>query len=137
MQATLISQSAAGSNSKTMIWAGRILSALAVLFLILDGVVKVVSLPPAIDASVSLGLPANLVPRLGVLLLVCVAVYVVPRTAVLGALLITGYLGGAIAVHARNGSELFSLVFPLILAAMVWGGLVLRDKEVRSLLLRL
>jgi hypothetical protein len=114
-------------------WAGRILSGLAVAFLLMDGVIKVLTLPPAVEATVGLGYPAHLVLGIGVLELACLAAYALPRTAPLGAILLTGYLGGALATQVRVGAPTFSLVFPLLLGALVWGGLLLRDERVRAL----
>ncbi|RIK30049.1 MAG: hypothetical protein DCC55_37545 [Chloroflexi bacterium] len=119
---------------KTTLWAGRILSALLALFLLFDGVIKVVNIQPVVDASILLGLPVDLAPSLGLLLLACVAVYLIPQTAILGAILLTGYLGGAVAIHARVGGELFSLVLPVLLGALLWGGLYLRDEHLRTLI---
>lgn len=121
-------------QSKTVLWIGRVLSALAALFLALDGVLKALSLAPAVEATTQLGYPAGTVAGLGVLLLVCLAIYLIPRTAVLGAILLTGYLGGAIATHVRAGGPSFSLVFPLIMGALLWGGLFLREPRLRALL---
>lgn len=118
----------------TTLWAGRILSALPVLFLLFDGVIKVVNIQPVVDASILLGLPVDLAPSIGLLLLACVAVYLIPPTAILGAILLTGYLGGAVAIHARVGGELFSLAFPVLLGALLWGGLYLRDEQLRTLI---
>jgi hypothetical protein len=114
-------------------WAGRILSGLAVAFLLMDGVIKVLMLPPAVEATVGLGYPAHLVLGIGVLELLCLAAYALPRTAPIGAILLTGYLGGALATQVRVGAPTFSLVFPLLLGALVWGGLLLRDERVRGL----
>jgi hypothetical protein len=119
--------------TKSTRWAGRTLSALPVLFLVLDGAMKVANIQPVVDASVQLGLPVALAPSLGLLLLACVAIYLLPRTAVLGAILLTGYLGGALAVQLRIGAEPFSLIFPILLGALLWGGLYLRDGRVRAL----
>lgn len=121
---------AAGSRSRT----GRVLTVLAVLFLGFDGVIKVLRLDPAVDGSVQIGYPADLTPGLGLLLLVCLAVHVLPRTAFLGAVLLTGYLGGAVASQVRIEAALFPVVFPLIVAGLVWGGLYLRDGRLRALL---
>jgi hypothetical protein len=117
-------------------WAGRAMSALAILFLAFDSIIKALNLAPAVEATTQLGYPAGAVMILGVLELACLAFYVIPRTAVLGAILLTGYLGGAIATHVRAGSEPFSLNFPVIIGALVWGGLVVRDGRLRALLLR-
>jgi len=118
----------------TTIWAGRIISAFAVLFLIFDSIIKVLNLAPAVEATTQLGYPASLVIGIGLIELACLAVYVIPRTAVLGALLLTGYLGGAIATQMRAGSPLFQVVFPVIVGALIWGGLFLRDGRVRALI---
>jgi hypothetical protein len=118
----------------TMEWSGRIISALAILFLIFDSVIKVLTLAPAVEATTSLGYPESLVMGLGLIELVCLAVYIIPRTAALGAILMTGYLGGAIATHVRNGSDVFSIIFPIILGAFLWGGLLLRNADLRTLL---
>ena len=121
------------SSSTTMLWAGRILSALAVLFLIFDSVIKVLKLAPAVEATTQLGYPAGLVIGIGVLELACLAVYVFPRTAVLGAIVLTGYLGGAIATNLRAGTPVFNVIFPAIIGALIWGGLFLRDARLRAL----
>jgi hypothetical protein len=119
---------------KTTIWVGRSISAFAVLFLIFDSVIKVLNLAPAVEATTQLGYPASLVIGIGVLELACLAVYVIPRTAVLGAILLTGYLGGAIATQVRADSPLFSVVFPVIIGALIWGGLFLREQRLRALI---
>lgn len=124
----------AKTTSKTTLWLGRILSALPVLFLIFDGAIKVANIQPVVDASVLLGLSVDLAPSIGLLLLACIAVYLIPQTAVLGAILLTGYLGGAIAIHVRVGGELFSLVLPILLGALLWGGLYLRDERLAALI---
>jgi hypothetical protein len=114
-------------------WAGRILSGLPVAFLSFDIVIKLVHIPAVTEASERLGLPDSLSRPLAVILLACVALYLVPRTAVLGAVLLTGYLGGAIAVHARIGDPLLShTLFPIYVAILLWGGLYLRDARVRA-----
>ena len=120
--------------AKTTVWAGRIISALAVLFLIFDSVIKVLSMAPAVESTTQLGYPASLVVGIGILEIACLAVYVIPRTAVLGAILLTGYLGGAIATQVRAGSPLFSIVFPVIVGALIWGGLFLREARLRALI---
>jgi hypothetical protein len=120
--------------AKTAIWAGRIISTLAILFLTFDSVIKVLNLTPAVEATTRLGYPASLVITIGVLELACLAVYVIPRTSVLGAILLTGYLGGAIATQVRATSPLFSIVFPVIIGALIWGGLFVRDERLRTLI---
>lgn len=120
--------------TKTAIWAGRILSALAVLFLIFDGGIKVLNMAPAVEATTQLGYPASLVVGIGIIELACLVVYVIPRSSVLGAILLTGYLGGAIATQVRAGSPLFQIVFPIIIGALIWGGLFLREARLRALI---
>ena len=120
-------------SNKSSLWAGRILSALPVLFLLLDGVMKVVKPAFVVDATVQLGYPESVIVGLGLVLVACTILYLIPRTAVLGAILLTGYLGGAVATHVRVGGPLFSILMPVILGAMLWGGLYLRDERVRSL----
>lgn len=123
------------TGSRRALWAGRLLSAFAALFLLVDAVGKLLELQPVVDGSVSLGYPPGTVFGLGVTLLTCVALYVHPRTSVLGAVLLTGYLGGAVATHVRVGHPLPShTLFPVYVAAFVWGGLVLRDPRLRAVL---
>lgn len=93
------------------------------------------NLAPAVEATTQLGYPAGLVITIGVIELVCLAVYAIPRTSTLGAILLTGYLGGAFATQLRAESAPFSLVFPLIIGALIWGGLFLRDGRARALFL--
>ncbi|HET7694162.1 MAG TPA: DoxX family protein [Vicinamibacterales bacterium] len=122
-------------TSKAGIWTGRVISGLAVAFLIVDSIGKLLRVQPVIEGTVSLGYPVSVIFPLGVTLLTCVLVYLVPRTAVLGALLLTGYLGGAVATHVRVAHPLFShALFPTYVAAMLWGGLILRDARLRAFL---
>jgi hypothetical protein len=123
------------SDSKARLWTSYGLSGIAVLFLLFDSVIKVLQIG-AVQASLTeLGYPVRLALTLGVIELLCVAVYVWPRTSVLGAILLTGYLGGAVATHVRIGSPLAShTLFPLYVAALVWGGLFLREHRLRALL---
>lgn len=123
------------STSKAGIWTGRALSGLAAAFLVLDSIGKLMRVQPVIEGTLSLGYPVSVIIPLGVTLLTCVIVYLVPRTAVLGALLLTGYLGGAVATHVRVGHPMLShALFPVYVAAMVWGGLILRDRRLRAFL---
>ena len=124
-----------GTRSSKKIWAGRILSGWAVLFLAFDAGIKVLALPPAVEATTQLGLRASTLVGIGLIELFCLAVYLIPRTALIGAVLWTGYLGGAIATHVRVGSPLFThTLFPIYVAALLWGGLWLRDGRVGALL---
>jgi hypothetical protein len=120
--------------TRFQLWSGRTLSALAVLFLLFDATIKLLQLPVAVEGTKKLGYPANVVFILGVIQLVCLIVYLVPRTAVLGAILWTGYLGGAVATHVRVADPLFShILFPTYVAALLWGGLWLREPRLRAL----
>ena len=117
--------------SKKMIWAGRIMSALPVLMLLLSGVMKLVKPAAVVEGFVRLGYPESLTVGIGIVELACAALYVVPRTSVLGAILLTAYLGGATATHVRIGEPFF---MPILLGVLVWGGLFLRDERLRALL---
>jgi hypothetical protein len=116
------------------LWVGRIISAVPVMFLILDAVIKLMKVPAVVEAFGRLGVPLSLAPGIGILALICTAVYVVPRTTVLGAVLLTGYLGGAVATQVRAQSGVFEVILPIIIAALVWGGLFLRDDRLRAFL---
>lgn len=117
------------------LWTGRILSGLVVAFLVMDAVLKLIKAAPAVEATLQLGYPENTIFGMGVLLLTCVVLYMIPRTAVLGAILLTGYLGGAVATQVRLGAPLFShVLFPVYLGLMVWTGLYLVNSRVRGLL---
>lgn len=131
----MIAASQPSAAVKLSVWAGRALSAIAILFLAFDTVIKVLNLAPAVEATTQLGYPAHLVVIIGLIQLVCLSIYAVPRTAVLGAVLLTGYLGGALATQLRAEAPLFSLVFPLLIGMLVWGGLLLRNRKLRDLLL--
>jgi len=120
--------------SRTQIWTGRTLNALAVVFLLFDAGMKVFKLPAAVEGTATLGYPPGSVFGIGVVLLVCTALYIVPRTSILGAVLLTGYLGGAVATQVRVGNPLFShILFPTYVAVLIWGSLYLRDERVRAL----
>jgi len=115
--------------------AGYVLTALVALFLGFDTIAKVLVLAPAVQGTTQLGYPAQSVLWIGIIQLICVVLYLVPRTAVLGALLLTGYLGGAVASQLRVGAPLLShTLFPIYVAALLWGGLYLREPRLRALL---
>jgi len=115
-------------------WTGRVLSGVAVLFLALDAVMKLLVVPAAVQGTKDLGYPVSVIFTLGVVQAVCLILYVIPRTSILGAILWTGYLGGAIATHVRVGNPLFThVLFPVYVAMLLWGGLWLRDRRVRNL----
>jgi len=116
------------------IWAGRALSGLAVLFLLFDAVSHFVKPAPVAEAFARLGFPLDLGPALAVIVLVCTAFYVIPQTGALGAILLTGYFGGAVATHVRVRDPLFDTVFPIIFGMLVWAGVYLRDARLRALI---
>jgi len=111
------------------------MSALPALFLLLDGIMKLIKPEPVVKATIELGYPESVIFNLGIILLACVVLYLIPRTSILGAILLTGYFGGAIATHVRVGNPLFShVLFPVYLAVLVWGGLFLREPRLRTLI---
>jgi hypothetical protein len=120
--------------SKGTLWAGRIISGLPVLFLLVDGAMKLVKPAPVVEATVGLGYPESVIVPIGVVLIVCTILYLIPKTSVLGAILLTGYLGGAVATHVRTGESLFSIIFPVVFGVLLWLGLYLRDSRLRALL---
>jgi hypothetical protein len=121
-------------TSKSMLRAGYALSGLIILFLLMDATMKLLCLPITAETGLELGWPAETAFPLGVLLLICTLLYVWPRTAILGAILLTGYLGGAVATHVRIGNPLFShILFGVYLGLFIWGGLWLRDARLRQL----
>ncbi len=123
-----------GYVSKKKLWTGRIITGVVVLFLIFDGVTKLMEIPPVVKGFTELGYPVTLSPVIGTILLVCVVVYLIPRASVLGAILLTGYLGGAVASQLRIGKPLLGYtLFPIYVAVLIWGGLYLRDNRVRAL----
>ena len=120
--------------SKKQLWAGRIVTVLPVLFLLMDGVMKLLKPPIAVGATVELGYAASVIVPLGILLTTCTVLYAIPRTSVLGAILLTGYLGGAVATQVRVGNPVFThILFPVCLGVLIWLGLYLRDERLRSL----
>jgi hypothetical protein len=115
------------------VWAGRIVSWLAALFLLLDGVAKLVKPTPVVEGTVKLGYSESVIIPLGIVLIVCTVLYLIPRTAVLGAILLTGYLGGAVATHVRANDGAFGVVFAVALGVLLWLGIYLRDARLREL----
>ena len=121
--------------SKKMLWTGRIMSALPVLLLAFSAVAKLMKPASVVEGFLRLGYPESLILPIALLELVCAVVYVIPRTSILGAILWTGYLGGAIAAQVRIGSPLFSTtLFPVYVALLIWGGLYLREDRLRALI---
>jgi hypothetical protein len=126
-------QNAPLSNAR--LWTARVISALAIIFFLLDGVMHVMVPLPVSDAFRQLGFPISLSPVIGFVELVCTLVYVVPRTAIFGAILLTGVLGGAVTAHVRVGDPLFpTLIFPIIVGLLIWGPLYIRDERLRALI---
>ena len=124
-------------TSKGARWTGYIMSGLVILFLLFDGGIKLVPLEIVTQTSGEIGLPTDVgfARLLGILTLIGVVLYAVPQTAVLGAIILTGYMGGAIATHLRIGSPLFShVLFGFYLGVLIWGGLYLRDPRLRRLI---
>ena len=121
--------------SKTSLWAGRIISGLVVLFMLFDSGIKLMKLAPAVEGTAKLGYPVSVVLPIGIVLFVCTVLYAIPRTSILGAILLTGYLGGAVASNVRMGNPLFGYVlFPVYVGVLLWGGLFLRDARLRALI---
>lgn len=116
------------------LWTGRILSTLGALFLLWDSVMKLMRPPVVLESFERLGYPAGVAIGIGLLQLFCLAIYVIPRTSVLGAILLTGFLGGAVATHVRVDDPLLThVLFPAYIGAMLWLGLYLREDRLRTL----
>ena len=122
------------SISASRIWIGRVLGVLPALFLLVDGIMKLFKPAVVVEATSRLGYSEGVIVPLGIVLLACTILYLIPRTAVLGAILLTGYLGGAVATHVRVGEGWFPIVFPVVLGILLWGGLYLRDGRVQALI---
>jgi DoxX-like family len=120
--------------SRGALWTGRVLTILTLLFLLFDAFGKFAKPAPVTDAFTRLGMPIATSVTIGVLLTVCTILYAIPRTAVLGAVLLTGYLGGAVAIHLRAGSTLFETIFPVLLGMLAWLGIYLRCRTLRLVL---
>jgi hypothetical protein len=117
------------------LWTGRTLTTIAVLFLTFDAAVKLLRLPVAVEGTKQLGFPGSVVLILGIIQAISLVLYLIPRTAIFGAIIWTGYLGGAVATHVRLGNPLFTHVLsPVYVAVFIWGGLFLRDRRLRALL---
>ncbi|HXD32894.1 MAG TPA: DoxX family protein [Pyrinomonadaceae bacterium] len=123
-----------GQISKGRLWGGWIMSILPALFLLLDGVMKLFKPKFVVDATVQLGYPENTIVPIGIVLVICTILYLLPKTSVLGAILVTGYLGGAVATHVRVGGGAFSILFPVAFGILLWGGLYLRDLRISNLI---
>ena len=119
--------------SKGNLWAARVISGVVALFLLLDGAMKLVKPAFVVEETMRLGYPERVIFPLGVVLIACTVLYLIPRTAVLGAILLTGYLGGAVATHVRAGEPVFSIVFAIVFGVLLWLGLYLRNPTLRLL----
>jgi DoxX-like family len=133
MESTMQSSTQSAPVPKARIWTGRVISALITLFLIFDGVTKVIKVPQVIAASAKIGFSAGDVVAIGAVLLICTALYVIPKTSTLGAILLTGYLGGATATNVLAHTAAFNTSFPVIFGILVWLGLYLRHDGLRAL----
>jgi hypothetical protein len=131
---TWTEQSVYESNSKSRLWTGRLMSGLPAIFLLVDGVMKLIKPAVVVQATVELGYPESAILGIGLALLASTILYLIPRTGILGAILLTGYLGGAVATHVRAGQGWFNILFPVIFGTLLWGGLWLRDRRLRTLL---
>jgi DoxX-like family len=121
-------------TSNKLIWVGRIISSLPVLLLLISSSMKFIKPVQVVDDFRRLGYPDNVISGLGVVELACAVIYAIPQTAILGAILLTGYLGGATATHVRVGDPTFKIIMPVILGVVIWGGIFLRDARLRKLL---
>lgn len=132
-QAVPMEQPSSGAKSASMasVWVGRILSALTVLFMLFDAIMKLAKPAPVLEASARIGIPTSQIVGIGVLLLISTIIYAIPRSAVLGAVLLTGYLGGAVAIQMRAGSPPFETVFPVLFGIVMWAGVYLRECGLR------
>ena len=121
--------------SRRQLWIGRILSGAGAAFMLFDATIHIMKPSPVVAGFASLGFPLGTAVPLGTIELICIALYLIPRTSVFGAILLTGYLGGAIAAQLRVGAPLFSTtLFPIYVALFLWGGLYFRDERVRALI---
>ena len=121
-------------ESKGTLLTGRILTAIVGIFMLIDGLGKVIKPEPVVKATLELGFPESTILPLGIVLMVSTVLYLIPRTAVLGAILLTGYLGGAVATHVRMNTDYFGMCFAVVFGVLAWGGLYLRDEKIRDLL---
>jgi hypothetical protein len=120
--------------SKASLWTGRIISGLMALLLLADGVAKLFKPAPVVEGTITLGYPESCIVPLGIILVASVVIYIIPRTSVLGAILLTGYLGGAVATHVRVGNPLLThTLFPVFFGILIWAALYLRNRRVRAM----
>jgi DoxX-like protein len=128
-------QAQSATASKKALWASRAMRIIVVLFLLMDASIHIATPAPVVQAMNQLGYPLDVTVTIGIIELALTVLYVIPRTSIFGALLLTGYLGGAVAAHMRVGNPVFeSYIFPVLMGALLWGGLVLIDSRLRGLL---
>jgi hypothetical protein len=120
--------------SRARFWTGWVLTVVPGAFLLLGGIMNLFKPPFVVQGTVESGYSENVIVPLGIVLTACTILYLVPRTCVLGAILLTGYLGGAVATHVMNGDGPIQMLFPVVFASLLWGGLVLRDRRLAALL---
>ena len=128
------SQAPRTASKVTTFWTGWFLTGFVALFLLFDGAAKLMKAMPFLDACALLEVPEWVIPGLGIILIVSTVLYVVPSTSILGAILLTGYLGGAVWTHLRMNEPVFPIIFPVLVGAMIWGGLLLREPRLRALI---
>jgi hypothetical protein len=139
MTATAISHISLSNNpeagiSKSRLWSGRVLSTLAILFMALDGGMKLFKPPFVVEVTVELGFPESAIVGIGLALLISTVLYAIPRTAIFGAILMTAYLGGAVASGVRINAPLFNIVFPIVFGVIVWASLAMRNSRLQKVL---
>ena len=134
MQATATHSSEKNHRPRKMIWSARVLIVLAALFMLLDGAMKIIKPPQVLGANVRLAYPVSALSGIGIVLIACTLIYLIPRTSMLGAVLLTGYLGGAVASNIRAGSGWVETIFPVLFAVLIWAGVGLRDRRLQTLL---
>ena len=122
------------SRSNAARWTGYVMTILPSLFLLLDGVMKLFKPRFVVEATMQLGYQESAILPIGIILVICTVLYLIPITSVLGAILLTGYLGGAVATHVRASQGSFPIIFPVIIGALIWGGLYFRDHRLRNLI---
>src|SRR5688572_395269 len=131
---TMVSPVSTPSTSKGMRWTGYVLSGLITAFMLLDGVMKIIKIQPVIDGTTRLGYPESSIRVIGTAALVSAILYAIPQTAVVGAILLTGFLGGAVATHLRAGEPVFHCTIPIVFGVIAWLGIYCRDARLRKLM---
>ncbi len=134
MSNTSLSDNSEAGISKARLWSGRVLSMLTILFMLMDGGMKLFKPPFVVQATVQLGYPESAIVGIGVALLISTFLYAMPRTAIFGAILLTGYLGGAAASGVRANSPLFNIIFPVVFGVIVWASLAMRNPRLEKVL---